>query len=487
MPAPPAAALPPLPSNPRPQSGAGAGPFETEGIVAAAIAASGLAVEPVFGGRGRGGAEAPAPAAAQAALEDALAGLRIAQEASGGSPSPAPSAAGASPPAVAYALAYAVVDQRDAILALVERTAAALEARPLPDGSPQPALAALAALAAVLRALRQPAGVEASPQPLAGPLFAIDVLDEPPIHMHPDALPPWAEPPPGAADCEARAFLRAVEECLEAARAAPGPAQRAAGALEAAGRLASDALLLSPWVRSFEGRLALRRALVVIREASGTFAQARRGPRPPPPSQVGDLGGRRAQVRRVAEHLRAAALRRLRDLCACSSAPDPPDSDDAIRGALDAVEALRCPLRVFPSPAPTPLTVPLRMRRPRPTYMDIRPNMYHAAPDLHVIALGAALDVVRPALAAARELAERGRAPGAGEEPRATLLWAEALVALGGQLVMDGVMEEGIGHLFEAWSLLLRAGPVGWSCPSRLEARIVLYLAEAHGAPLDRP
>eukprot|EP00741_Cyanophora_paradoxa_P012925 tig00020629_g12481.t1 len=389
MPLPPPPPQPPPPPPPPPQSQSSsttpppppppslAASFDPEKLAAAALAASALAsdIDP------RG----------QFDLETALSGLRIAQEALDSSPPrppwtpsppphpsppppppphPPPAPEGGEPP---RALAYAVVDQRDAIMALVERTSAALEARPLPDGRPQPALAALAALPAVLRALRQPTGVEPSPEPFLGPLFAGDALDEPSIAGALAALPSWEDPEPRFLNTAP--YLAGIESCLEAARAAPGPAQRAAAALEAAGRLCSDALLLSPWVRSFEGRLALRRALVVIREASGTFAQ----------------------VARVADHLRAAAVRRLRSL---------PRSEDAIRGALDAVEALR----------------------------------YHAAPDLHVVPLGAALEVLRLALASARERAlesSPSSSPSSLDgDPRPSLLWADALVALGGQYVM---------------------------------------------------
>eukprot|EP00741_Cyanophora_paradoxa_P002211 tig00000555_g2143.t1 len=96
-----------------------------------------------------------------------------------------------------------------------------------------------------------------------------------------------------------------------------------------------------------------------------------------------------------------------------------------------------------------------------------RPSLRAAPCDLFLLPFADALHI----LGLARDLASRAE----GRRGARRML-AETLTAIGDQHLMEGDFQTAVPLLFEAWSATLEAG----LSPSRLEARVILLLVEAH-------
>eukprot|EP00741_Cyanophora_paradoxa_P009230 tig00001487_g8940.t1 len=242
-------------------------------------------------------------------------------------------------------------------------------------GGRHAALAPLAALARLLSDLEAAdQGKEAPLPPAPSPsLFAMDALTAPDEARAGCTLPEWRPMPVEAPELDAF-----VAQAFESLRFAGSAAAVAAAATAATHLLLEDRLLLSPLVRTSEGRTRLRALLVALREHTASMSP----------------------VLHVASSLADQAIRRLRH-------PAEHREDAVLTAARDVAQSAGGPFGV-----------------------DVLPNV----------------------------------------------LYAEALVRLGELMVVEGHVEEGLQTLFDAWSVVLRAG----ACPSRLESRIILLLAEGH-------
>eukprot|EP00741_Cyanophora_paradoxa_P020117 tig00021234_g19418.t1 len=337
-------------------------------------------------------------------------------------PALAAAAAEPLPPEPVRPLAFAVSDAGEAVFEMIERTVEELRRRAPPGAGPNPALQSIDSLAGVLELLRErPEDGPPAPQ-LCPASGGLFAID---------ALAEPDEPP-----------LDAKAEAKQAWPARPlrprdyGPeyladverrfAALAENARSATGAAEAEAALTK------DGLLLsplvrsyagrLRLRAMLVALREASFAFA--------------------PVARVGRFLTQAARRRLR------AEREPPL--DSVLNAFEVVDALR-------------------------------PPMHNAVPDLQLISLDRAMKV----LVAARDVARREylRLASPASQPEVTMLYAEAVARIGEQQVADGFLEHGIEHLFEAWSLALRVGPAG--SPSRLEARIILLLCEAHAfAPM---